>query len=85
MTQFSRRDFLSKSLKGTAGLIAISMIPIGFSKFFSNNEIDGINIQNSEGIALPITPLLENKSTDPNKAEFYLTAKMSKKEFIKGK
>lgn len=85
MTQFSRRDFLSKSLKGTAGLIAISMIPIGFSKFFSNNEIDGINIQNSEGIALPIPPLLENKSTDPNKAEFYLTAKMSKKEFIKGK
>lgn len=54
MNQYSRRDFLSKSLKATAGLIAISMIPVGFSKLFSNNEIDGINSQNSGGIALPI-------------------------------
>lgn len=85
MNKYSRRNFLSKSIKGTAGLIAVSMIPVGLSKFFSNNEIDGISIQTYGDTPLPIPPLLENKSIIPNKAEFLLTAKMSKKEFIKGK
>jgi len=34
---------------------------------------------------LPIPPLLENQSTDPNKAEFHLTAQNAEKEFVPGK
>lgn len=85
----SRRKFISNSLKGAAGLLAVSMVPIGINKFYNQSSLDTDNAQNdlmySEQTPLPIPPLLKNKSTVPNEPEFHLTAQVSKMEFIKGK
>ncbi|MEK3822190.1 multicopper oxidase domain-containing protein [Cytobacillus sp. FSL W8-0315] len=46
------------------------------------------NMENEESLfntPLPIPPLLEDTNPDPKKAEFYLTAQESEKEFIKDK
>ncbi|CAM3823450.1 multicopper oxidase family protein [Mesobacillus thioparans] len=88
--KYNRRKFLSYSLKGAAGLAAISLVPVGVSKFLNNNggmmnETDNNEIPFSGGTPLPIPPLLKNTSSIPNKAEFQLSAQIAKKEFIEGK
>lgn len=90
MDKYSRRKFLTWSLKGTAGLIAVSILPIGYSRFYKDDTKDmigsgRINNFNTGEVPLPIPPLLINKSTVPNKAEFYLSPQLSKREFISGK
>ncbi|MGE7270172.1 multicopper oxidase family protein [Brevibacillus panacihumi] len=89
MKKYSRRKFISNSLKVTAGLAVVSIVPIGLTKFFNQDRVDPGNVwkelMKSDQTPLPIPPLLENKSSMPNVAEFHLTVQMSKKEFIKGK
>lgn len=89
MEKYSRRKFISNSLKVTAGLAVVSMVPIGVNQFFNQDKVDTGNVwkglMNSNHPPLPIPPLLENKSSMPNVAEFHLNVQMSKKEFIKGK
>ncbi|WP_066173628.1 multicopper oxidase family protein [Bacillus marinisedimentorum] len=96
MKKYDRRTFLSRSLKGAAGLAAVSMIPFGISRFNDNGNmgtgmgngpaVNSVNESALTGeIRLPIPPLLENKSKVPNKAEFHLNAQMGKTEFIQGK
>ncbi|WP_251474429.1 multicopper oxidase family protein [Neobacillus mesonae] len=89
MDKYSRRTFISNSLKGAAGLLAVSIVPFGISKFYNRSEENTKNFEKntmySDLIPLPIPILLKNKSSVPNEAEFDLTVQMSKKNFIKGK
>lgn len=38
MTKWSRRIFLEKSLKGTAGLLTISILPLGLAACNKNDK-----------------------------------------------
>jgi len=89
MDKYNRRKFLSYSLKGAAGLAAISLVPVGVNKIFNNNEMmngnDSSGVPFSGGTPLPVPPLLKNMSSIPSKAEFQLSAQIAKTEFIEGK
>ena len=91
MDQLSRRKFITRSLKGTAGVLAVAMVPIGLRRLYDDQgepnsfEVSGSEWQATGETPLPIPPLLKNESTDVKKAVFHLTAQTSQKEFIKGK
>ncbi|MGG5253403.1 multicopper oxidase family protein [Neobacillus sp. SM06] len=83
--KYSRRKFISTSLKGAAGVLAVSVIPIGISRFFTSNRTNLPSSANGREVALPIPPLVKNTSTEPKKAEFQLTVQSATKEFFQRK